>query len=357
MNRPVLLASGTGPYPHRDALSDLMAMAADTNGSAVTSLLLLKPAADAAELPGSGRTLGLLELLATLGAADLTAARVVEPHLDARAILAQAGELPAGHAGPPGGIDFASGTWGVYAAEAPGQELRAEEHDGAWQLSGRKPWCSLVDQLDYAVVTAHTTPGNRRAFAVDLRHPGIELSGGTWVSRGLAAVDSSPVGFREVPAFPLGADNWYLQRDGFAWGGIGVAACWFGGAVALARRLFEASRQRTPDQIAHMLLGEADLSLQAAASVLASAASDIDDGRAGGGNGAVLAQRVRGVVASTVEKVLEAAAHGLGPGPLTSEEEHARRVADLQVYVRQHHAERDAAALGEMLLGRGAMPW
>lgn len=106
-----------------------------------------------------------------------------------------------------------------------------------------------------------------------------------------------------------------------------------------------------------MLLGEADLSLQAAASVLASAASDIDDGRAGGGNGAVLAQRVRGVVASTVEKVLEAAAHGLGPGPLTSEEEHARRVADLQVYVRQHHAERDAAALGEMLLGRGATPW
>ena len=88
MRRPVLLRAGAASTAHAKTLTELMALAADTDGSAVTSLLILKPAADAAELPGSGDTLALWELLATLGAADLTAARVVEPHLDAQAILA-----------------------------------------------------------------------------------------------------------------------------------------------------------------------------------------------------------------------------------------------------------------------------
>ena len=38
--------------------------------------------------------------------------------------------------------------------------------------------------------------------------------------------------------------------------------------------------------------------------------------------------------------------HALGPAPLAFDPDHARRVADLQLYVRQHHAERDEAALG-----------
>lgn len=355
MRRPVLLRGDAAAAAHAKTLSELMELAADTDGSAVTSLLILKPAADAAEPPGSGNTLALWELLATLGAADLTAARVVEPHLDAQAILAQASQLPPESGAQ--GTDFNAGTWGVYAAEGPGMAVHATEHDGAWQLSGRKPWCSLADQLDYAVVTAHTGEGNRRSFAVDLRDPGVEVAGGPWISRGLAAVESRAVDFARVPAVPVGGDNWYLERDGFAWGGIGVAAVWYGGAVAVARRLFQASRQRTPDQIAQALIGAADLSLQSAARTLAGAAADVDAGRAAGEDGALLAQRVRGVVAGAVERVLAAAAHGLGPGPLTVEEEHARRIADLQVYVRQHHAERDHASLGKLLLAREEEPW
>jgi hypothetical protein len=38
----------------------------------------------------------------------------------------------------------------------------------------------------------------------------------------------------------------------------------------------------------------------------------------------------------------------LGPGPLCLDEQHARAVADLTVYVRQSHAERDLAALGSL---------
>jgi hypothetical protein len=40
----------------------------------------------------------------------------------------------------------------------------------------------------------------------------------------------------------------------------------------------------------------------------------------------------------------------VGPAPLSRDAELARAVADLQLYVRQHHGERDHAALGEQLL-------
>ena len=66
--------------------------------------------ADPAELPltGAGRTRAQWELLATLGARSLAAARVLEPHLDALSILAQA-DVPA-----------PSGLLGVYASESGG---------------------------------------------------------------------------------------------------------------------------------------------------------------------------------------------------------------------------------------------
>ena len=63
----------------------------------------------------------------------------------------------------------------------------------------------------------------------------------------------------------------------------------------------------------------------------------------------LLALRTRAVVADAVEQVLRQAAHALGPAPLAFDAGHAARVADLELYVRQHHAERDLAALGTRL--------
>lgn len=326
-------------------LRDLAPKAAAVHGSAAAALALAGELAEAAPLPGEGRTKTLWSILATVAAADLTAARTLEPHLDALAILAQAG-VPAD-----------PGTWGVFAAEGAGTAVTATPVHGGWELSGRKPWCSLAASLDHAVVTAHTGNGRRRAFAVDLRQPAVKPVPGAWVSRGLADVDSGPVDFHRAAARPVGADDWYLERPGFAWGGMGVAACWYGGAAAVARRMFSAAAEREPDQIAHSMLGKADARLQAARAVLDEAAARIDSGRAEGRDGAVLAQRVRSIVADAAEDVLLLADHGLGPGPLALEEEHARRTADLRIYLRQHHAERDYAALGRSLLQGGGFPW
>ena len=58
------------------------------------------------------------------------------------------------------------------------------------------------------------------------------------------------------------------------------------------------------------------------------------------------------------EEVLDRCQHALGPGPLVAEAEHAARVADLQLYLRQEHAERDQAALGRHLVEHpGDAPW
>jgi alkylation response protein AidB-like acyl-CoA dehydrogenase len=311
------------------------------------ALGLARRLGDAAPFPGEGRTGELWDLLTALGAADLSVARVVEPHLDALAILRQAGL----------GRPEAGSVWGVFAAEGPGARLEARRTAEGWRLHGTKPWCSLAGALTHAVVTAHTGPDARRAFAVPLGHPGVAVREGGWHALGLPGIQSGPVDFDGVPAEPVGEDGWYLDRPGFAWGGIGVAAVWHGGALGVARRLWAGASQRTPDQIALAHLGAADLALGAARAVLADAAAAVDAGRAEGSAGALWALRARGTVAAAAEAVLTVADHALGPAPLAFEAEHAQRVADLRLYLRQHHAERDTAALGRSLLEAGERPW
>ncbi len=177
------------------------------------------------------------------------------------------------------------------------------------------------------------------------------------MARGLTAVDSGPVDFAGATARAVGEPGWYLDRPGFAWGGIGVAAVWFGGAVGVARRLLAAARTRPPDQVALMHLGAVDAQVHAARCVLEQAASAVDAGGLTGAAGSRAALRVRDIVSLAAEEVLRRAAHGLGPGPLATDEEHARRVVDLELYLRQWHAERDQAALGQELARSDAPAW
>ncbi len=315
--------------------------------------------------PGRGQTERLWEHLATLAAHDLGVARAVEPHLDACAILDQAG------------LPLPDGAWGVFAAEGGPDPLRATPHETRaatapppapvpvparatatatepeWSITGEKLWCSLAAQLDGALVTAATDDGPR-LFAVDLRDPGVRVRPDAWAARGLVEIPSGPVTFDRVPAAPVGGPRWYLERDGFWWGGIGVAACWFGGAVAMARTLRDAAAAKPdPHRAAH--LGAIDTLLHACGLALRDAADAIDAGR--DVDGPLLALRVRGIVARTCEEVITRVGHALGPAPLAMHAEHAKRVSDLQLYVRQHHAERDEAAQGSLLVASEAHPW
>lgn len=69
-----------------------------------------------APLPGLGHTAQRLQFLSTVAATDVTAARVLEPHLDAVAILAESRESD----------DFtrAGHTWGCLRRRGPGVDAR-----------------------------------------------------------------------------------------------------------------------------------------------------------------------------------------------------------------------------------------
>ncbi|TFD51043.1 acyl-CoA dehydrogenase [Cryobacterium sp. Hh7] len=323
----------------------LSAAAMEVNGDAQRAIALASSLASVPR-PGEGKTAVLFDTLCTLASADLTAARVAEAHLDARAILAQAGQ----DAQP-------DHTWGVFAAETAGTVLTATREGDRWRLDGTKPWCSLAGLLTHALVTAHVGDHGRRLFAVDLRQAGITVHDELWIARGLPQVKSGPVDFDGVGADAVGDEGWYLRRPGFAWGGIGVAAVWCGGAVGLARTLYDSTQGRAPDQIALAHLGAVDVAVTTAATALAAAAAAIDAGEADGPAGSLLAARVRGIVARAAEDVIFHIGHALGPAPLALNDRHAQRVADLQLYVRQHHAEHDDAALGRMLVTKGSAPW
>ncbi len=279
-------------------------------------------------------------MLAEVARGNLTAARVLEAHSDALAILAEAGQTPR-----PGS------SWGVFAAEAPGTRLVATHAAGAdadVTLTGTKPWCSLGADVDCALVTAFIGE-ERQLFRVELTRPQVHVHAAEqWVARGLRTVVSVPIDFDGAPAHAVGAPGWYLRRPGFAWGGIGVAACWYGGAVGLADAVQRAAAKR-PGELMALHVGAVDVALHAARCALRDAASGVDDGV---DDPELLALRVRSVVAASVEQVLRTAGHALGPAPLAFDAEYAARVADLELYVRQHHAERDLAALGDRLAGR-----
>ena len=68
---------------------------------------------------------------------------------------------------------------------------------------------------------------------------------------------------------------------------------------------------------------------------------------------------MRRTVADAAETVIRVVSRATGPGPLTGDPAHIRRVESLQVYIRQDHAERDTAALGRALLelGEEDTPW
>ncbi len=309
-------------------------------------------------LPGRGETAKRWAHLVEVARRDLALAKLVEPHHDATAILADLdGPQPA-----------AGQVWAVWAAEPPGSGLRAEYgEDRGWVLTGRKPFCSGAAVVSHALVTAHDArAGSSRLFVVDL---GAERDGASradveppaWVGAGMAAADTRTLACSAVRGTPVGDPGAYTERVGFWHGGIGVAACWFGGLRGVAARLLAAAGTRPPDDLTLMHLGAVAAAVDRCDAVLAAAAARADGGEHATPEAARRdAESVRATVADAAEEVVSRVGRALGPGPLALDAAHAQRVADLQVFVRQHHAEADLAALGRTLLGasaRGEQPW
>jgi alkylation response protein AidB-like acyl-CoA dehydrogenase len=292
-------------------------------------------------LPGSGATRERWAAFADLAGEDLSLARLCEGHADAVAILAELG-------GPP---PEPGSRWGVWAANPPGANVTASRREDGWLLDGTKQYCSGARICTDALVTAVADDG-ARLFAVATER--LEPNPASWPATGMAGSDTLDVGFPGIAAVPVGPPYGYTIRPGFSHGGVGVAACWYGGARAVARTLLFAASKRDvgPHALAH--LGAVDLGLRTVRAALEAAADEIDaDPGDERGDGALRAVRVRALTEAVAADVLTRTGRALGAGPLGHDEAHSRAVADLTVYLRQHHAERDLARLGEMVAERG----
>lgn len=290
-------------------------------------------------LPASGRTAERWKRLTELAEDNIVAARVAEAHVDAVAILHELGGKPP----EPGQL------WGVWAAEAPDAVLTAVDNNGAFTLSGTKVWCSGAGFCTHALVTARLEDGRRGLFAVSVTDSHVKALPSTWWNAGMAGSDTRPVQFSNAPAVAVGDPGEYLSRPGFWHGAIGVAACWLGGARRVADPLYRCAASQSADAYSLAHLGAVDAALAAGDAILAGAATQVDsDPFDRAGTAQLLARRVRTVVEHAVDEAITRTGRALGPGPLCQDGRHAQRVADLSIYIRQSHAERDLAELGRL---------
>lgn len=304
-------------------------------GQQVDLAQLVAAGLDRLPLPGSGHTLQRWQALAAVAAFDLSLVKLFEGHTDALAILAELnGPAPA-----------AGTLWGTWCAEPPDARLAfAEQADGSLRIDGTKAWCSGAASVGHAIVSGWNAAGEPCLAAVAMDQPGVSVTDQGWHAVGMAGSASFDVQFDAAIGQPVGRPGDYTARPGFWQGGIGVAACWFGGAMALAdmtRALTVGSRD--PHRLAH--LGEIGVAMAGAAALLREAAAAIDADPAAGVP--TLALRTRLAVEAAAEKTWRHATRALGAGPLCRNPRFARMAADLPVYLRQSHAEKDLAALGQ----------
>jgi hypothetical protein len=336
--------TAVAPDRIRDHLASRGPIAADVHAVADTAWELLGRGLLNLPLPGSGQTIMRWWGVVEVAAVDLSVAHLVERHLEAQAIHAEAGRtLP-------------DGLWSVWADDAHDARLNAERTASGWRLSGQKRWCSGARSITTALVTARDEDSTL-LFALPTRDPAIRFDPASWPAVGLALTDTlhMTVDGVDLPAEALIVEepNWYSQRAG-AWGTLaGTAATWYGGALGLARSLRGVVADRATDAFGLVHLGFVDAACSAMEAMLQRAARAVDSRDEAAARTA--AWQVRAVVEHLATTVQRDSGQALGADLLAHDATLARRMADLAAALRQHAAEREYAALGGDVLDNGRL--
>lgn len=299
---------------------------------------------DQLPMPGGGQTLERFSRLAQVAGHDLRLCKLYEGHTDALAIIHELNSPL-----PPVGS-----TWGMWAAEPPTARVRVRREGQRLVVDGRKAWCSGAAVVSHGLLTAWDEAGLQQLVAVQMNQPGVTVRTEGWNAVGMAATGSVEVVFDGVMGLAVGGPGDYLSRPGFWHGGIGIAACWYGAAQRLGEVLREqCAKYAEPHALAH--LGAVDSALNSAACVLRDSAAQVD--REPLANARQVAQLTRACIEDVVEQVIHHVGRAVGAGPYCKDAHFAQLMTDLPVYMRQSHAERDLASLGEQVAGEPSGRW
>lgn len=219
-------------------------------------------------------------------------------------------------------------------------------------LCGRKAWCSGAAHVDHAVMTVWDEQGHQQLVALAMNQPGVRVTEDGWQAVDMAAADSVEIALEQAAAQCIGDTSIYVERPGFWQGGAGIAACWYGAGKALGRVVYLHVRHN-----AHGLvhLAAIDLALETAKNALQSCAHWLD--RHLRQDAEYHARQTRAVVEAAMDEVIHHAGRALGATPYCRDPHFARLMADLPVFLRQSHAERDLQRLGQLVLEHPIEAW
>lgn len=280
----------------------------------------------------------LVGALAEVGRTDLCLGRLVEGHADAMRILDQAGR-PAGE-----------GVYAVWASRSAGTGVSAVREGDRWRLSGESRFSSGIDIADRALVPGWVD--DRTHLLFDLAVADVTPDRDSWHttamngSRSFTVTVDLGAGEDQV----VGPPGFYLGRPGFPIGGLEVAAVWLGGARSVLEQVASGLRRFTASAHQTRRLGVMEQAVW-----LAGAAVQNTAVRLPGLEGDALSQETasaRTAVVTACEQVLDEAGRIVGPGGLSTDARLARTIADLGLYVRQHHLDLTWESLGRDALRR-----
>ncbi len=285
--------------------------------------------------PGGGETARRHRELAHIARENLELGRLVEAHADAVAILHEAGREPRSRA-----------LYGVWASEGKAG-LRISEGT----VSGQKEFCTGAGLIDCVLVTVMEP--ERRLLEIDLRvaPDRIGFDASQWATDAFAETSTATTLFRDYPideANFVGPPGWYLERPGFWHGACGPASCWAGGAQALIDYAQKHTRETNPHALAH--LGALCANGWQVQALLQAAGQEIDKDPENVEAATVRAFCLRHLIEQSCTDTMHRFGRAFGPRPLAFNAEIARRCHELNLYIRQSHAESDLEALGRKSL-------
>jgi len=279
----------------------------------------------------------LIEDLIGLGRTDIPLARLAEGHIDALRILDQANRRA------QDGV-----LYGVWASRSQQTGIRATPAgETRLRLEGVLRFASGAGLLDRALVPVWLNDG--RHVLIDLAVVDLPVDASGWFTSAMTAsrthqvtVDAE-VGVEDQ----IGGVDFYLQRPGFFPGGVGVAACWIGGAARVLDLMHALHQQPSPAQ--QIRLGRMRVDLAVGAATIRATAALLDRAEAESAELAwqALSTEARSGAAEAVRRLINEARLVTGPAGLAMHEGLAHAIPDLELYVMQQHSDGDASVLGD----------